>query len=209
MLLIRRVLFSSPQLLCAMCVGAFQQSVTHSGKRPCQRPLVNTAAGHPSKSFRVHDSQSGESYLVDTGAEISLLPPTDCDRKFRTRGSPLRAANDTDIVSFGERTKSLKLGTTTICWKFNVADVTQPILGADFPCHHGLLVDVRRRQLINAETLLKLLRRSQHRTKFPASLLSNFLQQHRISNDSLMNTRPSRVRRFQTKHQDTVLNTTY
>ena len=119
---------------------------------------MNTAAGHPSKLFCVHDSQSGESYLVDTGAEITLLPPTEYDRKFRTRGSPLRAANNTDIASFGERTKSLKLGTkfvpsfNTLCWKFNVADVSQSILGADFLCHHGLLVNVRRRRLINAET---------------------------------------------------------
>ena len=113
---------------------------------------MNTAAGHPSKLFRIHDSLSGESYLVDTGAEISLLPPTDYDRKFRTRGSPLRAANNTDIASFGERTNSQKLGTNTLCWKFNVADVSQPILGADFLCHHGLLVDVRRRRIINAET---------------------------------------------------------
>ena len=113
---------------------------------------MNTAAGHPSKLFRIHDSLSGESYLVDTGAEISLLPPTDYGRKFRTRGSPLRAANNTDIASFGERTKSLQFGTNTLCWKFNVADVSQPILGADFLCHHGLLVDARRLRLINAET---------------------------------------------------------
>ena len=84
-------------------------AISHAFREtPCQRPLVNTAAGHPSKLFRVHDSQSGESHLVDTGAEISLLPPTDYDRKFRTRGSPLPAANGTDIASFGERTKSLK-----------------------------------------------------------------------------------------------------
>ena len=94
---------------------AWEPSSTHTfGKRPCQRPLVNTAACHPSKLVRVHDSQSGESYLVDTGAEISLLPPTDYEWKFRTRGPPLRAANNTDIVSFGERTKSLKLGTNTL-----------------------------------------------------------------------------------------------
>ena len=113
---------------------------------------MNTAASHPSKLFRVHDSQSGEGYLVDTGAEICLLAPTDYDRKFRTRDSSLRAPNNTGIASFGERTKSLKLGTNTLCWKFNVADVSQPILGADFLCHHGLLVEVRRRRLINAET---------------------------------------------------------
>ena len=127
-------------------------AITHTfGKRPCQRPLVNTAACHPSKLVRVHGSQSGESYLVDTGAEISLRPPTDYEWKFRTRGPPLRAANNTDIAPFGERNKSLKLGTNTLCWKFNMADVSQPILGADIVCHHGLLVEVRRRRLINPD----------------------------------------------------------
>ena len=87
-----------------------------------------------------------------TTSTCTWLKRRDYDRKFRTRDSPLRAANNTDIASFGERTKSLKLGTNTLCWKFNVADVSQPILGADFLCHHGLLVDVRRRRLINAET---------------------------------------------------------
>ena len=90
--------------------------------------------------------------MIDTGAEISLLPPSDYNRKFRNKGPPLRAANNTDIASFGERTKTLNLGTNSFSWSFRVADVSQPILGADFLCHHGLLVDVRRRRLINAET---------------------------------------------------------
>ena len=167
---------------------------------------MNTAAGNPSKLVRVHDSQSGESYLVDIGAEISLLPPTGNDRKFGTRGPPLRAANNTDIASFGERTKSLKFGTKTLCWKFNVADVSQPILGADFLCHHGLLVEVRRRRLINADTF-ETTEAFAVSEKVPT--ISNVLQQLRISNDLSTNVRHSRVRRFQTLHQDTALNTTY
>ena len=152
MFLSRQIWCRSPQLSYAVCVGTVYHPVTHSGKRPGQRPLVNTAAGQHSKLFPVHDSQSGESYLIDTGAEISLLPPSDYDRKFRNKGPPLRAANDTDIASFGERTKTLNLGTNSFSWSFRVADVSQLILGADFLCHHGLLVDVRRRRLINAET---------------------------------------------------------
>ena len=120
----------------------------HSGEK--HLPKVWGGAWPPCPPWLRH--WSGESYLVDTSAEISLLPPSDNDRKFRTRGPPLRPANNTDMASIGERTKSLKLGTETLCWKFNVADVSQPILGADFLCHHGLLVDVRRRRLINAET---------------------------------------------------------
>ena len=92
----------------APCV--WEPSSNHSHIRETPVP----AACHPSKLVRVHDSQSGESYLVDTGAEISLLPTTDYEWKFRTRGPPLRAANNTDIAYFGERTKSLKLGTNTL-----------------------------------------------------------------------------------------------
>ena len=118
MFLSRQIWCRSPQLSYAVCVGTVYHPVTHSGKRPGQRPLVNTAAGQHSKLFRVHDSQSGESYLIDTGAEISLLPPSDYDRKFRNKGPPLRAANNTDIASFGERTKTLNLGTNSLSWSF-------------------------------------------------------------------------------------------
>ena len=87
-----------------------------ASNHPGQRPPVNTATGQHLKLFRVHESQSGESYLIDTGADISLLPPSDYDREFRTKGPPLRAANNTGITSSDERTKTLNLGTNSLCW---------------------------------------------------------------------------------------------
>ena len=38
-------------------------------------------------------------------------------------------------------------------WTFLIADVSQPLLGADFFKHHTLLVDVKHRKLINIVTL--------------------------------------------------------
>ena len=44
---------------CAPCRGCRLTTWHAFRETPCQRPLVNTAAGNPSKLFRVHDSQSG------------------------------------------------------------------------------------------------------------------------------------------------------
>ena len=37
-------------------------------------------------------------------------------------------------------------------WKFMVADVTQPLLGADFLCSNTLMVDVKGQQLVDPTT---------------------------------------------------------
>lgn len=41
------------------------------------------------------------------------------------------------------------------CWPFVVADVTAPIIGADFIRHHDLLIDLRRNRIIDNETKLE------------------------------------------------------
>ena len=102
-------------------------------RSPGQRPPVNMAAGQHSKLFPVHDSQSGESYLIDTGAEISLLPPSDYDRKFRPKGPPLRAANNTDITSSGGRTKTLKPRHQLALLEFQSRGCFATVLRSRFP----------------------------------------------------------------------------
>ena len=41
-------------------------------------------------------------------------------------------------------------------WDFIIADVTQPLLGADFLCHYGLLVDVRHKRLLDVHSYTSL-----------------------------------------------------
>uniref|UniRef100_A0A1X7UTK4 Uncharacterized protein n=1 Tax=Amphimedon queenslandica TaxID=400682 RepID=A0A1X7UTK4_AMPQE len=41
-------------------------------------------------------------------------------------------------------------------WIFTIADVKQPIVGADFLQHHGLLIDIHRKTLIDSQTIFKL-----------------------------------------------------
>ena len=67
----------------------------------------------------------------------------------------LQAANGTSIRTFGEKSVQLDLGLAkTFTWTFTIAEVSKPIIGADFLRYFELLVDVGRKSLMNAETFL-------------------------------------------------------
>ena len=93
--------------------------------------------------FYLHDRRSGVQFLVDTGAQVSVVPATNLDLHSGLSGPPLRAANGSVIRSFGSRTVSLSINSRTYKWPFIVADVRKPLLGADFLCRFGLMVDMR------------------------------------------------------------------
>ncbi|XP_068250323.1 uncharacterized protein [Palaemon carinicauda] len=63
----------------------------------------------------------------------------------------LVAGNGSVIPTHSYETFILSFENCKYIWKFIVADVTLPVLGADFPLHFLLLVDVAHRRLINAE----------------------------------------------------------
>ena len=126
------------------------------GKRPC-RSLEATPDLRVSTSrlLTIADPVSKLSYLIDTGAEISVLPPGPRDRRNVSGGIQLQAANGSSIRTFGERSVQLDLGLAkSFTWKFTIAEVTKPIIGADFLRYFGLLVDVGRKRLMDAETFL-------------------------------------------------------
>ena len=100
-------------------------------------------------SLSVCDGLSGRSFLVDTGADISLFPAS-VEGKRTPSIANLIAANGTTIKSFGQRSIKLRLSSSAsdICHPFRLADVSRPILGSDFFARTGLLVDVKNRQLV-------------------------------------------------------------
>ena len=98
------------------------------------------------------DRHSGVQFLVDTGAEVSVVPATSSELRSGLPGVSLRAANGTPIRTYGSRKVSLSINGRLYSWPFIVADVDKPLLGADFFCHHGPLVDMRGRQLVDAIT---------------------------------------------------------
>lgn len=109
-----------------------------------------------SKSYRlfITDKKTSTTFLVDTGANISVIP-----KRKGTRSSPLPyklyAANNSEIPTYGEKTMDINLGLRRpYKWKFIVAAVSKPILGADFLGYHNLLVDLRNECLIDNTTKL-------------------------------------------------------
>ncbi len=98
----------------------------------------------------VTDRVSGITFLVGTGAVVSVLPATDSD-KLLTPIENYRAVNGTDIPVCKKKRMTLDIGLhQTFTWTFMVPGVTKPILGADFLQHFDLRVDMRHQMLIKA-----------------------------------------------------------
>ena len=123
-----------------------------AGKRAGRPPVVASAAGHNSGLLFLCDTISKRQFLVDTGAEISVLPATGLDRCTRQTGPSLLAANGSSIRTYGTRTLSLHFASNTYQWNFVVADVSRPLLGADFLRSNSLLVDLQGKRLVDAAT---------------------------------------------------------
>ena len=102
--------------------------------------------------FFVRDRLSTHNFLVDTGAEISVLPPAGIERRNNTQGLVLLAANGSNIKTYGKRAVTLDLPPGLFQWNFVLADVSRPILGADFLRANSLFADMKHQRLVNAES---------------------------------------------------------
>ena len=98
------------------------------------------------------DDNTGRRFLVDTGARVSVFPASAADTRSGKVGPRLEAANGTAIRSYGTITLSLSLDGFIYPWKFIVANVTQPLLGADFLCANNLMVDIKGQRLVDTTT---------------------------------------------------------
>ena len=76
------------------------------------QPLGVAAAGTTlhSNTLSVFDRTSGQAYLVDTGAEVSVYPAPTQDRSTQPLSTTLPAANGTSIRTWGKRNILLSLG---------------------------------------------------------------------------------------------------
>ncbi|BHF77518.1 hypothetical protein SprV_0602062500 [Sparganum proliferum] len=105
------------------------------------------------RTFYVRDTRSGRRFLVDTGAQISVVPPTAADRRFSSPGLNLQAANCSPIPTFGSLSLTLNIGLRrSFTWIFVIADVPHAILGSDFLAEFDILVDCRRARLLDRTT---------------------------------------------------------
>ena len=106
-----------------------------------------------SRLLHIHDPSNHLTFLVDTGAAVSVLPPSSKVKKHPQPHFHLQAANGSRIATFGTRSLTLNLGLRrSLPWVFVVADVSKPILGADFLHHFHLAVDLNKRILVDNTT---------------------------------------------------------
>ena len=122
------------------------------GKRLGRRPVVAMSAGRTCRLLFIQDTVSGRRFLCDTGAQKSVLPAARVDILTDRHGPPLQAANGSPIRTYGIRYVELCFGDQSFSWDFITAKVTVPLLGADFLCAYGLLVDIKGHRLIDAVT---------------------------------------------------------
>lgn len=101
----------------------------------------------------IHDPTSGLTFMIDTGAAVSTVPPSVADRDKRSSSTSLSAANGHPIITYGIRNMPVNFGfNKEIIWNFIIADIAVPILGIDFLTHNRMIIDVARRILTDAET---------------------------------------------------------
>ncbi|GFW62936.1 hypothetical protein TNCV_4452851 [Trichonephila clavipes] len=95
---------------------------------------------------RPANRKSGQKFLIDSGSEICVIPPSPTMNKSPQSNFSLFAANNTKIPAYGMVRKELNLGLRRpFIWTFIIADVSSPIIGADFLKHFNLLIDLKKK----------------------------------------------------------------
>ncbi|GFX12417.1 retrovirus-related Pol polyprotein from transposon 297 [Trichonephila clavipes] len=83
---------------------------------------------------------------TNSGSEICVIPPSATMNKSPQSNFSLFAANNTKIPAYGMVRKELNLGLRRpFIWTFIIADVSSPIIGADFLKHFNLLIDLKKK----------------------------------------------------------------
>jgi len=112
---------------------------------------VNICRISSSNRLFVPDSKSGKSFLIDTGADASFIPPKKIIRDIKANNiHTLFAVNGTAIHTYGTTRLTLDLGMRRpVTWIFTIADTKIPIIGSDFLQHFNLLVDLKNSKLVD------------------------------------------------------------
>lgn len=131
-----------------------EQTTDSSGKL-AGVPKIEAISGAPLTLNRlaILYKNSGTKFLVDTGADVSVIPKKTLVRRATPSETKLYAANGTPIITYGDRALTLNL---SLCraWRFVIANVQQAIIGANFLKNFNLLVDLRGRRLLDGPTKL-------------------------------------------------------
>ncbi|UYV62287.1 hypothetical protein LAZ67_2000001 [Cordylochernes scorpioides] len=127
--------------------------------QPADRVATSSSAGiQDCRNLRlfVTDKNTGLRFLVDSGADISIIPPKNKNR-MPSSDYKLYAANGTEIVTYGTKVRNLDIGLRRqFQWPFVIANTNRAIIGADFLNNFGLIIDIKNKRLIDGITNLSI-----------------------------------------------------
>lgn len=128
-----------------------------AGKLTGAQNVSSTGCVHSLASSRLFlfDKRSHTKFLIDSGSDVSCIPVPNTATKLNPDSFELIAANNTKIYTYGSKMLDVNLGLRrSFKFKFLIASVPTPIIGADFLSHFGLIVDLKNRRLIDSVTNL-------------------------------------------------------
>ncbi len=82
------------------------------GKRGHHALITAPSPGVSARSrvLFIHERYSGKRFMIDSGADVSAIPPTHADHQRPNSGFTLQAVNRTSIKTYGQRLLKLNLG---------------------------------------------------------------------------------------------------
>ncbi|GFT31020.1 peptidase A2 domain-containing protein [Trichonephila clavipes] len=114
-------------------------------------------------------------------AEVSVIPLTTASKHLPTAFLQFFVTNGTVISTYDQLLVTLDLGLHRVFkWPFIIAAVSQPIIGADFLRHYGLLVDIRHGHLLDSLTKLQTHGMVQQGNNFEIQTVNGNIKFHRL-----------------------------
>ncbi|GFV05789.1 transposon Ty3-G Gag-Pol polyprotein [Trichonephila clavipes] len=156
--LLSKLVSLEEQLASLMLQRKFRSSRPHHHQRTVDA-AASPAVDILGRKFRlfVKDRETGCQFLVDSGADVSILPWTKTKGECQASEYKLYAANGTEIPTYGLKILTLDLGLRRpFQWPFIIAKVKRGIIGADFLQKFQLLIDLHNRKLIDGVTNLSI-----------------------------------------------------
>lgn len=101
-----------------------------------------------SRLLYISDRNSIGPFLVDTSADVSIVPASSADRRGCTYTPSLQTANETLIKTYGQRSLTLNFGLRCSSqFTFWIEDMHHVMIGVDFLRHLNLLVHMAHQRL--------------------------------------------------------------
>ena len=118
-----------------------------------RQPTLAALGCHPFINSRIFSTNrlNGQHLLADSGSDLSCYPHKLLPGIHNDAGYNLEAANQSTIKTYGLMSVKIDIGFgRTFTWNFTIADVSVPIIRADFFAHYKLLLDCGNKRLLDS-----------------------------------------------------------